>query len=400
MKKKIVVAFILLVGIIGGLRLYHFLRIKWAKIEVTLKDDLTVNFNDVVKVSDYIVSINGKIIDDYTIDTTTIGKKDIAFEFVNDDGIKVNYSYTLSIIDNVEPIIWLSGSYRVKKGSDNSFINKILCGDNYDSHPNCFIEGDYDLNKIGDYDLVFKAIDQSGNTATKNFVLKVYEPSSQNGSKSSKKQALNFTEVVKKYKTVDTRLGIDVSSWQNDIDFASVKKAGVEFVIIRVGGMRGTNGEYYLDKNFVKNIESAQANGLDVGLYFYSYADNEKQAVADAKWLIEQIKGYNIDLPIAFDWEDWVGFNEYQLSFFELSKMAEAFLDTVSKAGYQGMLYSSKNYLEQIWFPTNYDVWLAHYTDETDYKGKYRFWQISSSGKVDGISTLVDIDVMYLKKDS
>ena len=77
--------------------------------------------------------------------------------------------------------------------------------------------------------------------------------------------------------------------------------------------------------------------------------------------------------------------------------MAEDFLKTVEKAGYKGMIYGSKNYLEKIWLPTKYDIWLAHYTDKTNYSGNYKFWQMCDDGKVSGISTPVDIDIMYKK---
>ena len=75
--------------------------------------------------------------------------------------------------------------------------------------------------------------------------------------------------------------------------------------------------------------------------------------------------------------------------------MAESFLETIEDAGYEGMLYSSKSYLENIWLPTKYDIWLAHYTIQTNYQGKYKLWQLCENGKIDGIDGAVDINVMY-----
>jgi GH25 family lysozyme M1 (1,4-beta-N-acetylmuramidase) len=75
--------------------------------------------------------------------------------------------------------------------------------------------------------------------------------------------------------------------------------------------------------------------------------------------------------------------------------MAEVFLSTVEGSGYQGMLYSSKKYLENIWMDTKYDIWLAHYTENTDFEGKYKIWQICDNGKVDGIEGTVDIDILF-----
>lgn len=403
MKKKLIIVVCLVLiflglGIFGGIKLYSYLRIKNAKIEVVLEDDLNIKFNTDAKVSDKIISINGKLLNDYTIDTTKIGPQTLKFDFINDDGVKVSYEYNIEVIDDVPPVIWVSGSYSVKKGSKDSFIDRILCGDNYDSSPDCFIEGEYDLNTVGTYEVVFKAVDSSGNITEEPIKLNVYEPQPSSSNSTTSKPKLKISDVIAKHKNEDTKIGIDVSSWQGDIDFKKVKEAGVEFVIIRVGGTRGTRGEYFVDSKFKQNIEGAKANGLEVGLYFYSYADSDEHAKKDAEWLIEQIKDYDIDLPIAFDWEEWSSFNEYSLSFYELSKMSDVFLGTLEQSGYKGMLYSSKNYLEYIWFPTKYDTWLAHYTNETNYKGDYIMWQMSSSGKVDGIKGNVDIDVMYLKR--
>ena len=166
--------------------------------------------------------------------------------------------------------------------------------------------------------------------------------------------------------------------------------------MIRVGGTRGRDGEYFVDDYFERNITEANKRNIDVGIYFYSYANSNEKAREEAKWVMEHIKDYNVTLPIAYDWENWSSFNDYNLSFFGLTNMAETFLNTVSDAGYEGLLYSSKNYLERLWFPSKYDTWLAHYVDKTNYKGDYKYWQLCSDGKIDGIKGAVDIDIMYL----
>ena len=104
MKKKILIPVIILVSILlifGGIKLYSYLRIKYAKVEVELVSDLTLEFNDKKKVSDYIESINGKIVNDYTIDSSKLGKKTIDFKFINDDNIKLNYSFDVNVVDTV-----------------------------------------------------------------------------------------------------------------------------------------------------------------------------------------------------------------------------------------------------------------------------------------------------------
>lgn len=397
---------ILIIGIFigllfGGIKLYNYIRVKTAKVEIILKDDLTLEFNDKKKVSDYIEKINGKIVDDYEISSTKLGVKKVKFKFINDDNIKLNYTYQVEVVDTTAPLIWLGNNYQVEKGSNIDLSKKILCGDNYDSNPNCFIEGKYDVNKPGNYALTFKAIDQSGNEESKNFTLNVYEPKTDKekiGVEKKEPVYTKFEDVVKKYKNDNVKIGIDISKWQKDVDFKKLKNAGVEFVIIRVGGTIGNKGKYFLDDKFIQNIKAANKNKIKAGVYFYSYSNSNEQAKKDAKWVIKQIKPYKIDLPVAFDWEEWSSFNEYNLSFFGLTSMADVFLDTIKKAGYQAMLYSSKSYLENIWLEEKYPIWLAHYTDQTNYQGDYKIWQICENGKVDGIDTAVDIDILYEKK--
>lgn len=398
MKKKAIIivclSFFIILSIIVGLKLVNYLRIKNAKIEVVLVDDLNIEFNSKIYLSELIKDINGSIKKDKLINTTKLGEKEIKFDYINDDGIKVNYKFTINIKDTVPPIIWLNDTYNVSKNSDINLTEKILCGDNYDSSPQCFIEGQYDLNTVGEYALTFKAIDNSGNETDKDFLLNVYQPSKKSGSSSQTKTY--FNDVLANYKSDNTKIGIDVSSWQGDIDFEKLKNAGVEFIIIRVGGTTGIDGNYFLDKKFIQNITLANQFNIDVGIYFYSYANTVKKAQENAKWVLSQIKDYKIDLPIAFDWEEWANFNKYNLSFFNLTSMAEEYINVIEKAGYKGMLYSSKNYLEKIWLPNDFNIWLAHYTKKTNYEGHYEFWQMCNDGRVDGINGAVDIDIMYI----
>ena len=252
------------------------------------------------------------------------------------------------------------------------------------------------MNEAGTYPLVFKATDNSGNVTEKEFNLIVREPKSSGTSSGSVSTKTLFSEVVDAHKNENTEIGIDISKWQGDVDFNALKEAGVEFVIIRVGTSSGINGENLVDSKFEQNIKGANETGIPVGVYFYSYANSEDRAISDALWVLEQIKDYKVDLPIAFDWENWSFYNEFNLSFFGLSNMADSFVKTVRDAGYEGMLYSSKNYLEDIWFKGDYPVWLAHYTTKTNYEGDYEFWQLCNNGRVAGINGDVDINIRYL----
>ena len=106
-----------------------------------------------------------------------------------------------------------------------------------------------------------------------------------------------------------------------------------------------------------------------------------------------------MDLPIVFDWENWNKWNTYKLSFHEINEIANAYMSTAKEKGYEGMLYSSKFYLETIWQnKKEFPVWLAHYTNNaktSSYKGKYQIWQLCNNGHIDGINGDVDIDVLY-----
>lgn len=397
--KKLILIISIVVGIIlfsvEGFLLYKYIEIKNAVVKVVLKDNLEADFADTLRVSSFIESINGKIVDDYYLNTDSLGKKKIDFEYINDDGIKIKYNYEINVVDREAPLIWLGKSYNVTMGSEDNLIDKIMCGDNYDNNPECVIEGDYNLDNVGSYNLVFKATDSSGNVSKKRFTLNVNEVNSKKES-NGVKSVTEFSDVIKNYNNDNTQIGIDVSKWQGDIDFSKLKSAGVEFVIIRIGSSTGINGENFIDSKFIQNIKNANSVGIPVGVYFYSYANSVDRAISDAKWIIENIKDYKVELPIAFDWENWGSFNTYELSFFGLTNMAKRFMDTVKASGYDAMLYSSKTYLENIWMSVDYPVWLAHYTKNTNYAGDYSYWQICSNGRVDGINGDVDIDIRYI----
>ncbi len=212
-------------------------------------------------------------------------------------------------------------------------------------------------------------------------------------------QKLPLKEVVQKHKTSTTKIGVDVSQWQGKIDWPAVKDAGIEFAFIRLGYQTKFNSEYTLDPFFHQNVQAAQAAGLPIGIYFYSYADTVEQAKDQAEWIAEQISDYNIELGVAFDWESWSEFNIANMSLYTINKVATTFLDTLESFGYNGVLYSSKVYLERIWQPNNYPVWLAQYYDRVTYDGDYWIWQMSNTGQVTGINGDVDLNIMYLDKN-
>ena len=389
---SIVIAFILIISLI----IYFNNRVVLDNSGFTLKDDLIVNVYSDVKVKDFIKDIDGKVVDNKKINTDKLGTVEVEFIYLNKDNKKRKGTFEVTVKDLEEPLIWLSNSYSVRVGDDVNLEDEILCADNYDSNPSCKIKGDYDLNTAGNYSLVYVAEDSSGNKESVDFTLHVYEPKSVTGGGSSEEvTSTDFNGVLEEHKNKDTLVGIDVSKWQGAIDFSKVKEAGAEFVIIRVGHQNGVGGEYVLDPYFKRNIKEALENKLKVGIYFYSYADNKKEARKQAEWVIKQIKDYDITLSIAFDFECFSSFNSMNLSLHDLNEVAETYFSTLEAKGYDTMLYGSKNYLNAIWKYNTNKVWLAHYTDKTDYDKDYIMWQLCQDGVIDGINGFVDIDILY-----
>lgn len=402
MKKKIIIisslgAFLIVLGVVISLL---------APPEIdntgyTLIENLKVPVYSKVKVKDLIASIDGKVITNKTLNTEELGKQEVSFVYENEENKEKRGVFTIDVVDEEKPLVWLSGSYSARVGSNLNLEDEIFCADNYDSNPTCKIEGTYDLNTAGTYNLTYVATDSNKNEERINFTLNVYEPApattTQTPAPAEEREEVvtAFNDVVATHKDENTEIGIDVSKWQGDIDFKKVKDAKATFVMIRVGSQQGVDGEYILDPYFKQNIENALANDLKVGVYFYSYANSKKEARKQATWVLDQIKDYELTLPIAFDWECYNSFNQMELSLFGLNEVAESFLEKVEDKGYDGMLYGSKNYLNSIWKYHDYDVWLAHYTDQTDYDSHYVMWQLCQDGRIDGINTAVDINVLY-----
>ncbi len=466
-KKIIIISIVIFILLLITSIFIYITKIRYKEIKLD-QDTFEVDVFENKKISELVPDVTLK--EDSIIDTETIGSKKFDIKFIKNNK-RYKSTIEVKVVDNIAPTVFTSSSVRIYKGNKVDLINKFIGGDNYDNKPKKEIVGDYDINKVGSYDLTYKITDSSGNVTEKDFVLYVKEkPTTTIKAKSTKQiekedDGLEFSSVIEKYKEDNTMIGIDVSKWQGDINFKKVKEAGCEFVIIRLGYQKGLNGEMTLDVKYADNIKKATEQGLKVGLYVYTYAasvedvskwqgdinfkkvkeagcefviirlgyqkglngemtldvkyaDNIKKAteqglkvglyvytyaasVEDAKnqaqWAIKNIGDYDIDLGISYDWESWSNFNKLNLSYHNFTKLADTFLDSVKKYGYTGYLYSSKYYLENIWDEHDHDIWLAHYTSKTNYSGDYKIWQMSNSGRIDGIKGDVDIDILYLK---
>lgn len=205
-------------------------------------------------------------------------------------------------------------------------------------------------------------------------------------------------KAVAKYETNETSLGIDVSKYQGTIDWKKVKESGISFVMIRCGFRRLNTGEIVMDEYFTDNVKGALANQINVGVYFFSMAKNSKEALEEAKWVVNVIKDYDITYPVAIDTEI---FNRYRLkgvSYTTLTNNALVFCTYIKSKGYTPMIYSYKNALTNYFNTAKFNnqrIWLAQYADKATYKGTYHMWQYTSSGSVPGISGRVDMDIAY-----
>lgn len=397
MKKtiKIIITIILISAAFG---LYQNYRIKHAKIKIKFINNLNIEVNSDIKLKDLIKKINGKLIKNKKINTNKLGKKEITFKYINEDNIKVKYTFKINIVDKTKPLLYGPSNITLYQNTTEDINQKFFCGDNYDDKPICEIIGNYDKNKAGTYNLKYKAQDSSKNENQIDFTLNILDDKNTNLIKENKQETNNtkYEDIIKNYKTKNTKIGIDVSKWQGDIDFKKLKEENVEFAFIRIGVQTIKNGKFYLDTKFKQNIEGFNKAKIPVGIYFYTKSSSNKEAKKQAKWITKKISKYKIDLPIVFDWENWDNYKEYNISFYHLNEMYKTFKKQINKDGYEAMLYSSKNYLENIWQAKKENVWLAHYTTQTNYKGKYRIWQICDNGIINGIKdNNVDIDIMY-----
>ena len=197
-----------------------------------------------------------------------------------------------------------------------------------------------------------------------------------------------------------TRRGIDVSEYQEKIDWAAVKAGGFDFAFIRIGYRGYTNGEIFPDDLARENLAGAKAAGIDVGVYFYSQAVSPEEAEAEARWCLEFLGSEMLDLPLVYDWE-WVG-HEARTGGMDkatLTECAKTFCRTIENGGYQPMLYFNSHIsrdLLDLQELAQYPFWLAQYREKMDYPYQVDFWQYTEEGTVPGIKGKVDIDLMFL----
>lgn len=206
--------------------------------------------------------------------------------------------------------------------------------------------------------------------------------------------------------------GIDVSKYNTSVDWKAVKASGIDFVFIRVGYRGyGSAGTLCADVQFESHITGALAAGLKVGVYYFTQAINTTEAKEEAAYCLEAIKKYDVTLPVVLDYEfpntgnGYTGGRMYdaKLSKSAATKNCRAFCDAIIAGGYTPMIYANINDLTNTIngasLSDTYKIWLANYTSQTAYTGKYEYWQYTEKGKVNGISGNVDCNYWYTDTD-
>lgn len=202
----------------------------------------------------------------------------------------------------------------------------------------------------------------------------------------------------------DYRLGIDVSSYQGNIDWAKVKAAGYDFAFVRVGFRGyGQAGTLNADQKYAQNIQGAQAAGLDVGVYFYAQAITEEEAIEEAEYVMRLIDGYTLQLPLVYDPESVLGKDARTdgVSGEQFTKNSKAFCETVKAAGYDPMIYCNMKweaFFLDLTVLEDYPIWYADYEPKPQTPYDFAIWQYTNEGRVDGISSDVDIDIWLTSK--
>lgn len=200
---------------------------------------------------------------------------------------------------------------------------------------------------------------------------------------------------------VTSYFGVDISKYNGTVDFAKLKNNSVDFVMIRLGSRGYGSGQILLDENFHENMKGASEAGLNIGVYFFSQAITIEEATEEAAFVAENLTDYKVTYPVVFDME----YIENDISRIEtLSKdakttIAATFMSSIQTAGYQPMIYGTKEWLIKeidLTKLTMYDVWYSQQADIPDYPYQFQIWQYSLKGQIAGISGDVDFNISFV----
>lgn len=352
--------------------------------------DATIEVHEKMTVSGLLAGTNVQLLnDDEVVDTSTTGECSTSISYTY-EGELYEHEISYTVKDTTAPLL-LNGGYdaEVELGDAFDLNEHVGYADNYDRSPQLTYWGTVDTSVCGTYPLLATVTDSSGNATSWELSIRVVEQKSE---PADNQPRLTFDALREQYAGEHVSFGIDVSKWQKNIDFEEVRNAGCEFVIMRMGYFYD---EIIMDEYYLSNMERARAAGLDVGVYIYTTANTEEEVRENARWIIQQLDGQELDFPVVFDWESFSNFQQYGMSIHDLNVLFNVFAEELEQHGYSAMLYSSRNYLNDFWYETEHPVWLAHYTDRTNYAGDYVMWQMSSRGRIHGITGDVDLNILY-----
>lgn len=199
----------------------------------------------------------------------------------------------------------------------------------------------------------------------------------------------------------EAKKGIDVSTFQGEIDWERVKNAGIEFAIIRLGFRGYESGKIVLDNQYENNMTGSLNAGLDTGVYFFTEALNEQEAIEEAEFVIENLKEYKINMPVVIDVEESANTEKTRtrdLTADQRTKNVIAFCEKIKEAGYDVMIYGNlKSFMIMMNIEEleEYDKWFAYYRYPFYFPYKIKMWQYTAYERIDGIEGKADVNLMF-----
>lgn len=200
-----------------------------------------------------------------------------------------------------------------------------------------------------------------------------------------------------------TSRGIDLSVFQGDVDWDKAAADGVEFAIIRLGYRGYGKGALQPDELFTSHLDGAHAAGIDTGAYFFSQALTAEEGREEAQYVLEQLDGRRMEMPIYFDWEP-IAVEDSRTNGYDyahLTDSAVAFCQTIEAAGYRAGVYINRQqgyYHYDLRRLADYSLWVADYNSYPDFYYRFDMWQYTASGQLDGIDIQVDMNLMFVPK--
>lgn len=204
---------------------------------------------------------------------------------------------------------------------------------------------------------------------------------------------------------IRSAVGIDVSKYQSEVDWAKVKASGVDFVIVRLGFRGyGSEGKLAEDEKFRAHVEGALSAGLEVGVYFFSQAVSDDEALEEAQFVLQRLKGYEITGPVVFDTEEIKDAEARTdgLAGEQFTENCITFCDAVEAAGYRPMIYANMKWMAftlDLTRLTEYEKWYADYEAVPQCPYEFSIWQYTESGTVPGVEGNVDINVWFERRE-